>query len=278
MKKILLPPDFSENSINAIHYALNLFEHDTCTFFILHVKSSTSYTTDDLMLAGSESLYDSIVKGTKDQLDNLVARLKKQFNNKNFQYETIVDYDILIAAIKQVKTSKQIDLIVMGSNGVTGAKEVVFGSNTINVIRNVDSDILVIPEGFQFEKLKEILLPLDSFDSMGGKAFSKILKFVKAYSSKLHVLRINQNGITLDVQNNDLKNIAYFLKDFPGIYHNINGVPMHFAVSNYIQTHAIGLTILIEQKELLFERFFMGSSTTKIGNNIEVPLLVFHSS
>ena len=276
MKNVLLLTDFSQNSVNAIHYALNLFEEDRCTFFILHVQKSTSYTTDDLMLAGNESVYNSIVKGVEDQLDDLVFALKQKFNNKNFKYETIVDYDVLTDAINQVKTSKNIDVLVMGNNGVSGAKEVIFGSNTLNVIRKVDCKTLVIPEGFQYKKPSEVLLPLDSIDSMSGKAFTNILKFVKTYSNTLHVLRVNENGSIPDAQTNDLEHMECFSKDFPGTYHVINNVPMHYAVSSYIQTNAIDLTILIEQKELLFERFFMGSTTTKIGNNLEVPLLVFH--
>ncbi|MEM5565501.1 universal stress protein [Psychroserpens sp. AS72] len=277
MKKVLLLTDFSDTSKNAMHYALNLFKEDTCIFYVLHVQKSTSYTTDDLMLAGNESIYNSIVKDVEYQLDGLVSALKKKFNNVNFKFETLIDYDVLTDAIDQVVSSKHIDVLVMGSNGVSGAKEVVFGSNTINVIRKVECTTLVIPEGFTYKKPQEVLLPLDSLDTLGGKAFSKILQFVKMYSNKLHVLRINENGSMPDAQINDLEHMEYFSKDFPSNYHIVNNVPMHYAVSGYIQTNAIDLTILIEQKELLLERFFMGSTTTKIGNNLEVPLLVFHS-
>jgi nucleotide-binding universal stress UspA family protein len=277
MKNILLLTDFSKNSINAMRYGLQLFKEDTCTFFILHVKKTASYTTDDLILSGNESIYNSVIKNTRKQLDDIVNDLKQKFGAKKFKYETIVDYDNLTDAINQVVKSKHIDLIVIGSNGVTGAKEIIFGSNTINVIRKVDCNTLVIPECFEFKKPSMTLLPLDSFDSMSGKAFSEVLKFIKENNNSLHILRINPDGNKPDVQSNDLEHIDYHLKDITNTYNIVNNVPMHYVVSAYSQTNAIDLTILIEQKESKFERFFNVSPTIKIGNHLQVPLLVFHS-
>ncbi|EDP70413.1 universal stress protein [Flavobacteriales bacterium ALC-1] len=277
MKNILLLTDFSENSINAIHYAVNLFKNESCTFCILHVKSSSSFAMDDMMTAGNESVYSSIIKDAKAQLNSIKVELNNAYKTEKLQFETIIDYDNLTDSINQVIKSKTIDLIVMGTNGVTGAKEVIFGSNTINVIRKVDCNTLVIPEGYKFKKPKAVLLPLDSFDSLSGKAFSDALKFIKVNNSTLHILRINPNGIEPDTQSKDFEHIDFHLKDITNTYNVVNNVPMHFAVSSYIQTNAIDLSILIEQKESIFERFFMGSSTTKIGNHLKAPLLVFHS-
>lgn len=36
MKRILLPTDFSENSWNAIQYAMELYKEDVCTFYLLN--------------------------------------------------------------------------------------------------------------------------------------------------------------------------------------------------------------------------------------------------
>ena len=277
MKNILLLTDFSRNSSNAIRYALNFFKEDTCSFILLHVKSSTSYTTDDLMSAGNKSIHHSIIEDEKKKLNSLITDIKKDFRTENFQFETIVDFDVFTDSITQVVKAKGIDLIVMGSNGITGAKEVVFGSNTINVIRKVDCDTLVIPEDFKYIKPKEVLLPLDSYDSISGKAFLKSIDVLKKSDSSLHLLRINPSGIVPDVQHDDLGHIAYYLKDIPYKYNIVNDLAIENVVSSYIQTNDINLTILIVQKESLFERFFMGSSTTKIGNHLQVPLLVFHS-
>jgi hypothetical protein len=37
MKNILLPTDFSKNSLNAIKYAVNLLQNETCEFYIIMI-------------------------------------------------------------------------------------------------------------------------------------------------------------------------------------------------------------------------------------------------
>ncbi|WAC02793.1 universal stress protein [Lacinutrix neustonica] len=48
MKTILLPTDFSENSWNAIVYALNFLEKEPCTFYLLHVNRLSDVMTSEL--------------------------------------------------------------------------------------------------------------------------------------------------------------------------------------------------------------------------------------
>lgn len=277
MKNILLLTDFSNNSINAIRYALNLFENDSCHFYILHAESPQNYTTDDLILAGNKSVYDSVIKESKQKLAKLVTGFKSEFKNNNFKYHIIVDYDSLTDAINQVVKANTIDLIVMGTNGITGAKEVVFGSNTTNVIRDINCPTLIVPEGFIFRKINEILLPLDPQDALSGNAFSNTSKFADRFSKKMHALRIKPSSENSTEEKKDKKHLNYFLKNIDSEYHIVNDIPMNYFVDCYMQTHKIGLMVLLVQPERLLERFFMGSPTTRISNSIRVPLLVFHT-
>ena len=49
MKSILLPTDFSKNSINAIEYAVNLFKDEPVEFFVLNIQKASTFVSDDLM-------------------------------------------------------------------------------------------------------------------------------------------------------------------------------------------------------------------------------------
>ena len=46
MKNILLPTDFSENSWNAIKYALQLFKTETCKFYLLNAYTPIIYDVE----------------------------------------------------------------------------------------------------------------------------------------------------------------------------------------------------------------------------------------
>lgn len=277
MKNILLLTDFSDNSINAIDYALKLFSGHNCNFYVLHVELSNTYLSDDLMAGGNQSIYDSLVKKSKTKLNTLLKDLKSKSENENFKFEMLIDHDIFTDAIKQVIDAKHIELVVMGTNGVTGAKEVVFGSNTINVIRKVYCPTLVIPEDFEYQTPNQVLLPLDLYDALNGDAFTAVLNFTKRFGKKLHMVRVNPNNEDAAEQRKDKQNIDTLLTDLDFEYHVVTDIPMPHVVDSYVQIHNIDITTLLVQKESLFERFFIGSPTTKISNKLRVPLLVFHS-
>ena len=275
MKQILLLTDFSKNSINAMHYALRLFENDKCQFYVLHVESTSAYISDDLVMSGGKSVYESLVKKTKHRLLKLIDDLKSEFNNEKHSFHEVVDYDGLTTAINQVKTSNAVELIVMGSNGVTGATEAIFGSNTINVIRNVNCPTLVVPEGFAYREPKEVLLPLDVDKALNSKAFLQFLNITEPYRNKLHVLRIIEGNDASKVED-EVRGVDLLVSvNFD--YHVIDDVPIEYAVSSYIQTNHIDLTALLVKKETLFERFFVSSTTKKMSNELRVPLLVLHN-
>ncbi len=48
MKNILLPTDFSDNSINAIQYALKIFKDINCTFYLLNIYGVPYLTEQEL--------------------------------------------------------------------------------------------------------------------------------------------------------------------------------------------------------------------------------------
>ncbi|WMI70146.1 universal stress protein [Mangrovimonas sp. YM274] len=279
MKTILLLTDFSQNSINAIHYALNLFRNRDVNYYLLHVKSASAYTTDDLMASGPKPLYQSLIEPAKKKLATLVDTLQGEFNLPKGRIEYMVDFDILTNSIQQVINSKAIDIVIMGTNGATGAKEIIFGSNTINVIRKVNCTTLVIPEGFAFRPPNNLVLPLDGETSLKDTAFTDgIIPFVTNYSKTLHVLRVEANGSREETQKqledqNILKTLNHNINYQ---YHTINNVPVYFAAHSYIQTQPIDLVTLITHKERFFERYLSTSSTSRISNNLILPLLIFH--
>lgn len=77
MKKILLPTDFSENVLNAIDYALQLFKDETCAFFILNTYTPMIYNYEYQLNADQYMMeaVDMVKKNSEEKLDELVKTL-----------------------------------------------------------------------------------------------------------------------------------------------------------------------------------------------------------
>ena len=161
MKKILLLTDFSENSINAMDYALKLFKNDFCDFFVLNVQSSLHYASDDLMASKSgESLYDVLISEHKTKLKRIVDYLKLNANERLHTFKPIVDYDLFVEAVKQTIEKENIEYVVMGTNGASNLREAIMGSNALKILRHVNCNTLVVPEGYTYNQPNTIVLAL----------------------------------------------------------------------------------------------------------------------
>jgi len=272
MKNILLLSDFSINSENAIHYAMHLFKNEKCTFHIMHVHKIGSFTSDDLMHSPKESIYESITKEPREKLENLKKELEETHKNTNHTLETHIDFDVFLDAINQALTNLKIDFLVMGTNGASGVKEKLIGSNTVNVIRKVSCKTLIIPEGYTFAPIKELLLPLDPEDSITGKQFTDLLEFIETYKLHLDVLRINPNTENDELEQEDLSNLALF----DCTYNIINNVAMDAALSSYMQTNTIDFLSLFVKNEGFLEHFFSKANTKVNISAISKPILVLH--
>ena len=77
MKKILLPTDFSENALNAIDYALQLFKDETCAFFILNTYTPMIYNYEYQLNADQYMMeaVDMVKKNSEEKLDEHVKTL-----------------------------------------------------------------------------------------------------------------------------------------------------------------------------------------------------------
>ena len=80
MKNILLPTDFSDNSWNAIEYALNFYKDSICNFYVLHVNRLSNLATDNYLYDNAQNvLLDINVEQSKKQLKALLKKITIKF-------------------------------------------------------------------------------------------------------------------------------------------------------------------------------------------------------
>ena len=77
MKNILIPTDFSENSWNAVKYALEFFKDTECDFYLLHVTLIYNYASGEspiMPLPSIEIIDKTILKQAKINLKKLLKK------------------------------------------------------------------------------------------------------------------------------------------------------------------------------------------------------------
>ncbi|MEH6763375.1 MAG: universal stress protein [Aequorivita antarctica] len=274
MKNILLPTDFSENSKNAIRFAMAFFEGETCTFNILNSQKPSGYITADVLYgAPGTSVYDGILNDNKKELEKMVQFCKSISAKEDFTFVPKIDFDNIIDAVNQAVALYNIELIVMGTNGATGAEEVVFGSNTLKIIRKVDCPVIVVPEGFVFEKINSVLLSLNYQYDVPNKSLNVVSEIVKKHKASLKILEIEEENIELVAQRNQTEEV---FKEIGFERFSIKNISASIAINAFEQLIPVQLHAMVVQRKSFLDRFIFGSETSKINYTSPIPLLILH--
>ncbi|MGB5360360.1 MAG: universal stress protein, partial [Eudoraea sp.] len=136
MKKIILPTDFSYNAYNAISYAMNLLKNEEATFYLLNTYTPAIYQTEYLLHSpGQIGLGDIYQSESINQLEELKKQLEKEFKNPKHIIIPHSAFNILVDEVSAMVASEEADLVIMGTQGATGAKEIFLGTHTVHVIK-----------------------------------------------------------------------------------------------------------------------------------------------
>src|SRR5690606_6559757 len=192
MKKILLPTDFSENAFNAIKYAVQLFQKEECIFYLLNTYTPVLYDSDYILHSPASSLsLDELYKLNSEKgLEKVRALITEQFPNALHQYELISSFSLLNEEIKEQVSSRNIDLIVMGTQGATGAVQILFGTHTVHAMRRATCPLLAIPSGCNYSPPRNMLFPTDYEINYTEEHLELLKHLAKEYDSVIHILHV----------------------------------------------------------------------------------------
>ena len=275
MKTILLPTDFSKNSLNAINYAMEIFKDESCEFFLLNIQKASSFVSDDLMtMSSSTTIYQTLIDTAKHSIKNLIRTLKKDYNNDKHEFHSVVDYDNFIDGINQICKAQSIDLIVMGTKGATGADRVLFGSNTVRVMQRCCAPVLAIPEGCKYSGLDKIIFTSNYHTLYKEEELQALIHLARIHNSKIEVVHLaTEDYLSKDQENNK----AFLDALFSNVSHefvDLDRADLFETIKNYIDNNNIKMLAMMSRKHSFLERLFARHNVETFGFKIDVPFLV----
>lgn len=185
MKKILIPVDFSEHSEYALEVAATLAKKHEASLVVLHMMGlSESVLTRDESQKMFEAIY--YMKLAEKRFTDF---LDKDFL-KGVTVETTVQNYKEFHEINNVAKDFEADLIVMGSHGASGLKEVFVGSNTEKVVRTSDVPVLVVKNRIKDFTMGNVVFACD-FNMDFIEPFKNAWNFFEKLGAQFQVVFIN---------------------------------------------------------------------------------------
>lgn len=210
MKKILVPIDFSDEAMYACKAAASIAKKTGSEIILLHMLDIPTDAIDplesDISRGGAQTIL--FMKGIHRRFE----KLKKQPFFDGIKLNENVKFHKAFEGVIEESRNNNVDLIVMGSQGATGLKEMLVGSNTEKVVRQSHIPVLVIKQEVENFEINDIIFASE-FSENSKKSFQNVINFANTFNAKLHLLYINtaRNFEPTEVTNAKLD---YFVGDF----------------------------------------------------------------
>jgi len=278
MKRILLPTDFSDNSWNAIKFALQLYKDQECNFNLLHTYTPMIYQVEYMQTSTLQfEVMEAVKENSEKKLDKIEERINSEFNNPKHTFSQILSFNTLTAEIDELYRGNVMDLIIMGTKGASGVKEILFGSNTVHVLKKSKCPVLAIPSSFSFESPIEILFPSDYEINFQHRHVQPILDIATLYHSRINILNASYGYDLSEAQEENRKKLEVYFKNIAHVFHSVSNQNVTEAISKFQLKARVNLLVMINNKHSFFENLFFKSTINQIGFHLNIPFLVIPS-
>lgn len=277
-KRILIPTDFSQTALNAIHYALDLYKDVNCEFYFLHAFQISGYSVDSpLDPEPGDVAYESGKNEAESGLSALMENLSFHPNNEKHRYETIATYNSLLHAVRTTIAKKDIDLVVMGTKGITGAESLIFGTNAINIMEGITScPVLAIPEEYGFEAPREIVFPTDFKTHYKRKELNYLLDIAALHKAAIRVLHIQKSKSLSREQQENKELLSAILSGSDHSFHSLTDRKIHRGIEAFVKSRESNMIAFINRKHNLFDHILTRPLVKEMGYHYKIPILALN--
>ncbi|MEH6763395.1 MAG: universal stress protein [Aequorivita antarctica] len=278
MKNILIPTDFSEDSQNAIRYALDYFSDVAVNFYFLHVSHQNPNFKEVVQENFSEfSAEMQTIQGVPHLLKEEIKSCQLLSKNKTYRFFPLQEELNLVEAIRKHVVEKEIDYIIMGTKGTSKINRSDMGSNTCDVITKVKCPVLVIPENVKFNGIKNIAFLTDYNCIYRNKVISTLSETLDLHQSALRVLHVKSLNTDITSSQTDNKGfLHYFFKEKKHSFHFVENKDLEIGIQDFVETWEIGLVSIVAKNLNFIQRLLLRPAVKKVSDTTNVPFLVLH--
>lgn len=275
MKKILVPCDFSEQAVNAFRFASDVATQSKGQVHLINVVEVPVLHDSVLMpvMAFEEALFTEMRQKAEKQFKKIINKYSVPGLKVTSQVIFGPVYRMLIDYIE----SNKIDLVIMGTKGASGVREILIGSNAEKLVRKSPVPVIAIKKYVKASAIKDIVFP----NTLNAEYQEDLVMKVKAlqnfFKARLHILWINtptnftRDTITLKRLNAFAK--RFMFKDFTV---NVFNDPYEEAgVINFALEIKADMIAMGTHGRKGLAHFMSGSVAEDVVNHVDCPIWTY---
>lgn len=272
MMNLLVPTDFSHEAEQGIDFAFQLGYMEKSKIFLWHILDNDSRS---LLRSGDGEEKEKKVELIKGE-ESKIKALEKYYKNSKAQVETKLFSFEKKDNIEIFAKAYDIDFIIIG---VRDNKKI---SGFINLAKSQeeqkfgDYGFVFVPTQIPNFKPDNIVLALD-VDNEIYDGIKKVKDFAGLYNSKIHLLYVNQNGISSDEAISKLNSLAQEFKLDNITINSTTNNSIEMGIHNYVKRNDVDMVALLTRDNSGLSSIFHESTTENVLLESNVPVFVYNA-
>lgn len=275
MKKIIVPVDFSIHSENALQTAAFLAKQNNAEIIVVH------------MLELSNAMVNHSEDSTQQETFFYLKLAEKNFNEflkkdylTDIKVTPIIKHFKIFSELDELAKEEDVDLIIMGSKGADGLKEIFIGSNTEKVIRYSQVPVLVIKEKPVVKNIEKVIFACD-FSNDDVAPYLKAKALFKKLNCSLELVYVSTPTAKFKSSEELTKKMSLFFEEVNEAAVNIKNVEIVFdytiekGVLYAANKYKADIIAVATHGRKGISHFFEGSISEDIANHSKLPIISF---
>lgn len=272
MKSILVPTDFSDCANDALRVAADLARKCDADIVLAHV-----YEKPLQGISVGVSIDKDALRHLRSEIFQKMEKLCSQDFLKGITVEQHFIPDKQLWQILKSSGLKDVDLIVMGSHGASGFKELMIGSNAQKIVQMAEVPVLVIKSYFNADRVRNVVFASD-FYRESEPGFEPILQIAELLNAHVHLLKII-TPTNFEPFANSEKLMSDFaethnIQDFTINVYNESGVER--GIKEFSATVGADIIAIETHGRKGLKHALLGSLAEQVVNHSELPILSTH--
>jgi len=277
MKKVLIPTDFSHNAWDALTYAIRLYDDIPCRFYILNTfQASPSRMRSTMHKLRDTRLHRVLKSESEKELKKIIDHVNEHLLNNKHEYISVSRSSSLLTAIDRMVIKENIDIIIMGTTGATGAKEIFMGSNTVKVIKHVGlCPIISVPKKYSYQEPEQVIFAADFKKYISAVELYCLIELQLIHNFKIRLVYVKERFALLQEQLQNIELIkGHFNQNNITFEEVLLNTTVARAINDYADEQKVNMICLVNYEHSFIEKLTHEPIIKKVSFHSTVPLLI----
>jgi nucleotide-binding universal stress UspA family protein len=274
INRILIPYDFSETAALSLEHAVFMAKLLKADIYLLHILESVSFTS------AFGAAFGNVDKKLETESNTKLEEIARQIHVGNgITVKCFTEVGRIYRKIVEVAKRESIDIIIMGTHGVSGYKKFNVGTNTSKVVEEAHCPVISVQTHSKRIGFKKIVLPIDDTAQSRHKV-NYALEVARHYGSHIYVVGLinfnnedNKRKFRIKVDQVEEWLSQHEVSAEKKFVEGDNLAKMTMQVAEDLDADLI---VIMTEQEPSITGFFLGTYATQVVNHSKIPVMAVH--